>query len=85
MPEPQSAHLHELLQQLHAELEHTTAVDAESRTILEHLKRDIQTVLNGENTASLNQRVQIAVTHFEESHPQLTLVLKQLLDHLAAV
>jgi len=85
MTESQSTHLRELLEQLHAELERTPGVDAESRAILEHLKRDIQTVLDGASAAPLNQRAQNALEHFEESHPRLTLALKQLIDHLAAV
>ncbi|MBI5303809.1 MAG: DUF4404 family protein [Chloroflexi bacterium] len=89
MTDSQSSRLRELLEQLHAELEHTTGVDAESRQILEHLRQDIQVVLSASDAAShypsLGSRMNTTITHLEESHPQLTLLIKQLLDHLAAV
>ncbi len=74
------------LNRLHAELEHTRTVDPESRQLLVHLQSDIQAVLK-ESTpaarASLRARLQAAVDALEDSHPGLTLLLKQVLDHIA--
>ncbi len=77
--------LHELLQQLHDELERTTGVDAESRQTLEHLKKDIEVALKSADTTPLGKRLNDSVAQLETSHPQITLVIKELLDHLAAV
>jgi hypothetical protein len=80
--------LHQSLQQLHAELEHTQSVDDELRQELEHLRRDIQTVLKESDPAtrkSIISRLDKAISHFEDSHVDITLKLKQLLDSLAQV
>ena len=80
--------LHQSLQQLHFELEQTQTLDDESRQLLEHLQRDIQAVLKESNAAtrnSLGDRLNEVVTHFEDSHPGLTLTLKQVLDNLAQI
>lgn len=76
------------LEQLHAELAQTSTLDDESRQLLEHLQRDIQAVLKESNAAtrkSLGNRLSAAVEHFEDSHSDLTLTLKQVLDNLAQI
>ncbi len=78
--------LQDALERLHAELERTKAVDPESRQLLAHLQGDIQTVLKQptpNSRASLRARLNSAVAQFEDSHPNLTLTIKQVLDHLA--
>ena len=80
--------LREALERLHAELEQTRMVDPESRQLLRHLQGDIQTVLRSPteaSRASLTARLDAAVAQFEESHPNLTLTIKQVLDNLAQV
>jgi len=80
--------LHQTLKQLHAQLENTPVVDDESRQLLRHLKDDIQAVLKEPTPAaraSLRDRLDAAAAHFEDSHSDLTLTLKQVLDHLAQV
>ena len=83
-----SRQLRQELEQLHAELERTEIVDAESRQLLEHLQNDIQAVLkhsDAANHASLVKRLNAVVSQFEESHPSLTLTIKQVLDNLASI
>ncbi len=80
--------LRQTLEQLHAELENTPVADDESRQLLEHLKNDIQAVLKEPNDsarASLRERLDGAMDHFEDTHSDLTLTIKQVLDHLAQV
>ena len=80
--------LQQTLLQLHAELEQTQAIDDDSRQLLEHLQSDIQTVLKEPTPTtrkSLGDRLTAAVVHFEDSHPELTLTLKQVLDNLAQI
>lgn len=76
------------LEQLHAQLEQTQVVDEESRQLLEHLKNDIQAVLKEPNATareSLRERLDGAMDHFEDTHSDLTLTIKQVIDHLAQV
>ncbi len=80
--------LREALERLHAELEQTKTMDPESRQLLQHLQNDIQTMLrqpNARSRASLGRRLNDALAHFEETHPDLTLTIKQVLDNLAGV
>ena len=80
--------LHQTLEELHAELENTQVVDDESRQLLQHLKDDIQTALNKPSAAAhatLRTRLDDAAAHFEDTHSDLTLTIKQVIDHLAQV
>ena len=80
--------LHQTLTQLHTELEQTQAIDDESRQLLEHLRSDIQAALKEPSPTthkSLRERLSAAVVHFEDSYPDLTLTLKQVLDNLAQI
>ncbi len=80
--------LHQTLEQLHTELENTSVVDEESRHMLEELKTEIQAVLDKPSAAaraSLRSRLRTAAAHFEDTHSDLTLTLKQVIDHLAQV
>lgn len=80
--------LRQTLEQLHAELDQAQTVDEESRQLMQHLMADIQTVLKEPSASARNtlrQRLDIAVGQFEESHPDLTMTIKQVLDHLAQV
>ena len=85
MDKPQ---LRDILERLHRELEQTQVVDAESRDLLRRLQNDIQAVLKDSNAstrASLRARLGVAAERFEDSHPNLTLMIQQVLDHLAQV
>jgi hypothetical protein len=76
------------LTELHAHLEQTRVLDDESRQLLGHLQRDIQAMLKEPSPSthqSLRDRLGAAVTHFEDSHPDLALTLKQVLDNLAQI
>ena len=80
--------LKETLERLHAELERAQPIDDESRELLEHLKEDIQAVLKTPDAASKNslrKRLDLALAKFEDSHADLVLTIKQVLDHLAEV
>lgn len=76
------------LERLHTELEQTQGIDEDSRVLLRHLDSDIQAVLKkptAASRASLRKRLDAAMEHFEESHPALTLTIKQVLDNMAGV
>lgn len=80
--------LHQTLEQLHTQLENTSVVDEESWQMLEELKTEIEAVLARPSAAahaSLRSRLYAAAAHFEDTHSDLTLTLKQVIDHLAQV
>ena len=83
--------LHATLKQLHGELQQTQTVDAESRELLNRLMQEIQAVLDDSGAESkqkyepITERLQEAVEHLEDSHPQLTLTVGRVLDNLAAI
>lgn len=80
--------LDDTLKRLDKELERAQTHTDEQHKIRRDLRDDIRAVLDEPNEASrasLRTRLETAVTHFEDSHPELTLLIKQALDHLAAV
>ena len=80
--------LRDLLEQLHEELERTEAKDEASRERLRHLQADIRALRkrSGETIESdepLLERLQESIDHFETSHPQLTMMLSQMMTILS--
>jgi hypothetical protein len=81
--------LHELLDQLHAEIEHSKTVDEEERQLLQHLEEDIRLLLarseRGENPSepSMVKRLEEAIDQYEVTHPDLTMSLSKLLAILS--
>lgn len=77
--------LRTLLEQLQDELAHTESVDEKGREMLRHLSADIQQFLDPdrENPATLLDRIQDAIDHFEVEHPALTAALSQMLNTLS--
>lgn len=77
--------LRTLLEQLHEELARTESVDEKGREMLHHLSADIQQFLDPdrENPATLLDRIQDAIDHFEVEHPAITAALSQMLNTLS--
>jgi hypothetical protein len=80
--------LRELLEKLHYELEQTEVTDEASRERLRHLDADIRDLLarSAERTETddpMLERLQDSIDHFEETHPQLTLMLSQMMTILS--
>lgn len=76
------------LEELHEELGRTRTLDPASRQLLGQLQRDIQAALKQSSPsthASLVGSLNIAVSQFEDSHPELTKMLKSVLDNLANI
>ena len=76
-----------LLEQLHAELDSTEAVDEKGRELLRDLNADIQELLKrsegeGADDDSLLERWQEYIDHFEVTHPTLTAALSHLMTAL---
>lgn len=80
--------LRDLLEKLHRELEHTEIADEAGRERLRHLDEDIRALLkrSGETIPSdepMLQRFQDSIDHFEYSHPQLTMLVSQMMTILS--
>ena len=80
--------LHELLEKLQKELKHTEAADEAGRERLRQLKEDIRQLRERsgekeETDESMLERFQEAMDHFEASHPQLTMMLSQMMTILS--
>ncbi|HSL46073.1 MAG TPA: DUF4404 family protein [Anaerolineales bacterium] len=80
--------LHELLEKLHNELVTMEATDEASRERLRHLQADIRDLLartdeTAETDEPLLERLQDSIDHFGETHPQLTLMLSQMMTILS--
>jgi hypothetical protein len=80
--------LRELLEKLHKELEHTKVTDEAGRERLRHLNADIRELLkrSGDQTETdepMLERLQDSIDHFETSHPQLTMMLSQMMTILS--
>lgn len=80
--------LRELLERLHNELERTEVTDEIGRERLRHLEADIRALLErsgetGETDEPMLERLQESIEHFQETHPQLTLMLSQAMTILS--
>jgi hypothetical protein len=79
------------LEELHAELARTDAVDPEARAALEAVLADIRVLLARSEAegrpeeGSLADRLRVAGRHFEASHPKLTTTMGRVIDALAAL
>ena len=81
--------LAKLLEQLHNELSGVEAVDDRGRELLRALNADIQKLLErseaGESDASIVERLQESINHFEDSYPALTSLISGLMNALSNV
>jgi len=80
--------LHRELQQLHAELQRIDTADTNDREMLGKLATDIRRILGQkeiepDHYRSLRERLREAVAQFEASHPNTTMLMRQLIDQLA--
>jgi predicted nucleic acid-binding Zn-ribbon protein len=80
--------LRELLEKLHNELERTEATDEAERERLRHLEADIRRLLkrSGEKAEAdepMLERFQESIDHFETTHPQLTMMISQMMTILS--
>ena len=80
--------LNELLDKLRDELAHTEVTDEASRERIRHLEADIRRLRerSGESSEAddpMLERFEDAIDHFEASHPQLTMMISQMMTILS--
>jgi hypothetical protein len=76
------------LEQLHAELQQADAIDPQQREMLQGRANDIEQLLKREEIkphhyTSLGERLSEDVAQLEASHPQITLLMRRVIDSLA--
>lgn len=80
--------LRPLLEQLHAEIEHTDTIDQKGLELLRDLEGDIRKLLERTDRKTVQpapstvRRVEESIDYLEVTHPTLTSVLSQLLATL---
>jgi predicted nucleic acid-binding Zn-ribbon protein len=80
--------LRELLERLRNELATTEVTDEAGRERLRRLEADIRDLLERSDEPAdrddhMLERLQDSIDHFEETHPQLTLMLSQMMTILS--
>jgi hypothetical protein len=80
-------HLTEQLQKLHQDLQQyqpQTALDEESRRLLQQVNQDIErlTRSGAEGETTMQVSLERSLIHFERDHPVLTAILKEMTDLL---
>ena len=80
--------LRQLLEKLHTELEHIEVTDEAGRERLRHLEADIRSLLARSDQLDhadepMLERLQDSIDHFETTHPQLTMMLSQMMTILS--
>lgn len=73
--------LKQQLQQLHATLAEHPQLDSESQALLQRIAADIDELQPDQQT-DLSERVQEQAVRFEQEHPTLAGVLRQIVDTL---
>ena len=79
----------EELKQLHDELQQADSVDEEARELLDSLSKDIQNLIGSgaeagiEGHSALQKRLLVVGERFEESHPQLVSLARNISDMLS--
>ena len=76
------------LEQLHAELQQADTIDPQQRDMLQARANDIEQLLKQEEIephhyTGLGERLREDVAELEASHPQITLLMRRLIDSLA--
>ena len=80
--------LRDELERLNAELRQAASLDDEEREMLRSLATEIEELLARDNVrphhySGLNERLKGAVARLEASHPQVTLLMRRVIDSLS--
>jgi len=71
------------LEQLRASLGKENTLDDETVRMLQDLDRDIQTILAGKASIGLENRIEQQAVAFEGQHPQMSGILRDVMDILS--
>ena len=84
-------HVSDAIDELHAELKRTEAANANVRSHIEHLKREIEGIraepgeVPDQRYRQFLEPLRDSVQHFETEHLSLTLAVKRVIDALTSI
>jgi CBS domain-containing protein len=79
--------LHQLLTQVHEHLQQKSSLDEQSQKLLQQVLMDVQNASNGETALQqdLAERIEQQAVQFEQAHPTLAEILRQIMDTLGRI
>lgn len=81
--------LHQLLNQVHEQLKQQDSIDGESQALLQQVLTDIKAASGSDSTddipQDLSDRIEQQAVEFEQAHPTLSGVLRQIMDTLGRI
>jgi cobalamin biosynthesis Mg chelatase CobN len=79
--------LHQLLTQVHEHLQQQSSLDEQSQKLLQQVLIDVQSASNGEVELQqdLSDRIEQQAVQFEQAHPTLAEILRQIMDTLGRI
>jgi hypothetical protein len=81
--------LHQLLTQVHEQLQQQDSLDAESQALLQQVLTDVKTASSSDNMdeipQDLSDRIEQQAVQFEQAHPTLAEILRQIMDTLGRI
>lgn len=81
--------LHQLLTQVHEQLQQQDSLDAESQALLKQVLTDVKTASSSNNIdeipQDLSDRIEQQAVQFEQAHPTLAEILRQIMDTLGRI
>jgi hypothetical protein len=81
--------LHQLLTQVHEQLQQQDSLDDESQALLQKVLSDVQTASGAGNLdeaqQDLSERIEQQAVQFEQAHPTLAEILRQIMDTLGRI
>jgi type II secretory pathway component PulF len=81
--------LHQLLTQVHEQLQQQDSLDEESQALLQQVLSDVKTASGSDNLDEIQQdlsdRIEQQAVQFEQAHPTLAEILRQIMDTLGRI
>jgi hypothetical protein len=79
--------LHQLLTQVHEHLQQQSSLDEQSQKLLQQVLMDVQSASDGEVELQqdLSDRIEQQAVQFEQAHPTLAEILRQIMDTLGRI
>ena len=80
--------LHQLLTKVHEQLQQQDSLDAESQKLLQQVLIDVKDATEGgtaELPQDLSDRIEQQAVQFEQAHPTLAEILRQIMDTLGRI
>jgi len=78
--------LHQLLTQVHDQLQQQHSLDDESQALLQQVLKDVKVASETEELhQDLSERIEQQAVQFEQAHPTLAEILRQIMDTLGRI